>query len=142
MNIDQWPSIFRNTKEIPKNTKENLYRFCFGHNFFTNAAINLIPWQVIFIFIDLSMDTVLGHFHGHLWSGHNGHYGPYLKMAALAYGLMAIIMAKLGVYWKKYENVDHLSWNKINSCISENLLLFAGGAPENALLFAGGGPEN
>ena len=37
------PTIFRNTKDIPKNTKENRYRFCFGHNFFNNAAINLNP---------------------------------------------------------------------------------------------------
>ena len=37
------PTIFRNTKDIPKNTKENRYRFCFGHTFLTMSAINLIP---------------------------------------------------------------------------------------------------
>ena len=41
--FEERPSIFRNTKEIPKNTKENRYRFCFGHNFLTMSAINLIP---------------------------------------------------------------------------------------------------
>ena len=46
-----WPSIFRNTKEIQKITKENLYQFYFGHNFFTYAAISLTPRQVICIFI-------------------------------------------------------------------------------------------
>ena len=65
ININQWPSIFRNTKEIPKNTKKNRYQFCFGHNFFTNAATNLNPWQVICIFIDLSIDTQLGHNYSH-----------------------------------------------------------------------------
>ena len=34
--------VFVNTKKIPKNTKENWYKFSFGYNFFTNAAIKLI----------------------------------------------------------------------------------------------------
>ena len=41
--FEERPSIFRNTKEIPKNTQENRYRFCFGHSFLTMSAINLIP---------------------------------------------------------------------------------------------------
>ena len=28
--------------EIPKNTKENRYRFCYGHYFLAMSAINLI----------------------------------------------------------------------------------------------------
>ena len=64
-NILAGPAIFRNTKEIPKNTKENRYRFCFGHTFLTISAINLIPWQVIYIFPTLSIDTQLGHNYGH-----------------------------------------------------------------------------
>ena len=42
-NVEERPAVFRNTKKIPKNTKENRYRLCFGHNFLTMSAINLIP---------------------------------------------------------------------------------------------------
>ena len=40
--FEERPSIFRNTKKIPKNKKENRYRFCFGHIFLTMSSINLI----------------------------------------------------------------------------------------------------
>ena len=73
--FEERPSIFRNTKEIPKNTKENWSWFCICHTFLTISAINLIPWQVICICPTLSIDTQLGHNHGHLWSSHNSHYG-------------------------------------------------------------------
>ena len=85
--------LFRNRKEIPKNTKENRYRFCFGHNLLNMSAINLIPWQVMCVFPTLSIDTQLGHIHGHLWSGHNGHYGHFLK-----------------VIWKCRSPVKELNW--------------------------------
>ena len=48
------PSIFRKAKEILKNTKENRYWFCFGHNFLTMSAFNLFPWQVIYIFYSVN----------------------------------------------------------------------------------------
>ena len=67
-NIVGWPSIFRNTKEIPKNTKENVDRFCFGHTFLTISSINLIPWQVIYIFLTLSKNTRLGHIAKFNWA--------------------------------------------------------------------------
>ena len=38
-----WPAVFRNTKEIPKNTKENQPLICFADFFLLNEVINLIP---------------------------------------------------------------------------------------------------
>ena len=35
-------------------------------------------------------------------------YGHFLKMTLVPYSLVAIIIANLGVYWKIYENIDHL----------------------------------
>ena len=37
-------ALFVNTKEIPKNAKENWYRICLGHCFLSNAGINLWPF--------------------------------------------------------------------------------------------------
>ena len=88
------PSLFRNKRQILKNTKENRYRICIGYNFFTISALNSIPWHVIYIFSILSIDTQLGPITGHIWSGHNGHYVHFLKIAGLPYSLINIIIAK------------------------------------------------
>ena len=109
-----WPFIFGNTKEIPKNTKENPSWFCICHKFLKLSAKNLIPWQVICICPNLSIDTQLGHNHGYLWSGHNSHYGHNGR-----YGCSVIWPNghKYGQVWcllKEYEKcrspVKELTW--------------------------------
>ena len=109
-----WPAIFRNTKECPKNTKENQQQICFAHCFLTNKVINLIPWQVIYIFPYLSIDTQLGHIYGHIaiWrnglyghNGHNGHYG--LTIYGHGYGQVGCLFEGMG---KCRSPVKELNW--------------------------------
>ena len=100
-----WPAIFKNTKESPKNTKENQQLICFANFFLLNEVINLIPWQVIYIFPYLSIDTQLVHIYGHLAIWRNGHYG--LTIYGKGYG-------QVGSIFKGTENrrspVKELNW--------------------------------
>ena len=85
----------------------NRYPFCIDYNFLPSAVINLIFWLVICNFPTGSIDTKIGHIHGHLWSGHNDHYGHFSKMAVMARLNMATNMAKWYIYWKFKKILDH-----------------------------------
>jgi hypothetical protein len=56
-----WPPIFVNTKEFPKNTKENWPSNHFCSHFLQVGPINLIPSSECCIFIAVSVDTHIGH---------------------------------------------------------------------------------
>ena len=109
-----WPAIFRNTKECPKNTKENQQQICFAHYLLTTKVINLNPWQLIYIFPYLYIDTQLGHIRCHMWSGHNGHYGHYDHKRRSAIWLYGHKCGQVGCLLKGMEKcrspVKELNW--------------------------------
>ena len=77
------PSIFVNTKEFQKNTKENMPSKTFCSHFSQDGQINLIPSPDCYIFIALSIDTHIDQHRSHIAIWPNGHMGkiwPYGHM--------------------------------------------------------------
>jgi hypothetical protein len=60
------PPFLAYTKEIPKNTKENMPSDHFCSHFSQEAQINLIPSPDCCIFIAFSKDTHIGNFRCHM----------------------------------------------------------------------------
>ena len=60
------PSIFVNTKEFQKNTKENMPSKTFCSHFSQDGLINLIPSPDCYIFKALSIDTYVDQLRSHI----------------------------------------------------------------------------
>ena len=56
------PEGAQNTKDMA----EFFELICVDHNFLPNAVSNLIFGQVIYTFLNLSIDTHIGHNYGHI----------------------------------------------------------------------------
>ena len=75
------------------------------------TVINLMFWQVIYTFPNLSIDTHIGHNYGRIWCCHSGHYGHSAIMAVMAWPFMVKNMVDQYVYWKIGKIVDQRSTN-------------------------------
>ena len=70
------PSIFVNTKEFQKNTKENMPLETFCSHFSKDGPINLIPSSDCYICIALSIDSHIGYPGRHISIWSYGHILP------------------------------------------------------------------
>ena len=95
------PSIFVNTKEFQKNTKENMWFETFCSHFSQDGPINLIPSPDCYICIALSIDSHIGYPGRHIsiWSyGHMAIFCPYDHLAIWLYGFY---VGQYGCLWKE-----------------------------------------